>query len=37
LITLQISGNERQFDESALTVTQLVDRLRLEGKRLAIV
>lgn len=36
LIVLNINGNERRFDESSLSVAQLVGRLGLEGKRLAI-
>ncbi len=36
LIVLHINGNERRFDETALTVAQLVSKLGLEGKRLAI-
>jgi sulfur carrier protein len=36
LIALNINGNERHFDESSLNVAQLVRKLGLEGKRLAI-
>lgn len=36
LIVLHINGNERCFEETAFTVAQLVGKLGLEGKRLAI-
>ena len=40
LITLNINGNQRSFDEAGdkpgFTVAQLVQKLGLEGKRLAI-
>lgn len=36
MIQLTINGNSRHFDEPQLTVAQLVQRLGLEGKRLAI-
>ena len=36
LIVLNINGNDRRFDESSLNVAQLVSKLGLEGKRLAI-
>ncbi|WP_414691696.1 sulfur carrier protein ThiS [Novimethylophilus sp.] len=40
MIVLNINGNQRSFDEaadiSAFTVAQLVRKLGLEGKRLAI-
>jgi sulfur carrier protein len=36
LIVLNINGNERRFDESGLSVAQLVCKLGLEGKRLAV-
>ncbi len=36
LIDLTINGNARSFDEPAFTVAQLVSRMGLEGKRIAI-
>jgi sulfur carrier protein len=36
LIQLTINGNPRSFENSQLTVDQLVDQLGLQGKRLAI-
>jgi sulfur carrier protein len=36
LIQLTINGNPRNFEEAQLTVDQLVARLGLQGKRLAI-
>lgn len=36
LIHLTINGNSRQFDSDRLTVAELVERLGLTGKRLAI-
>jgi sulfur carrier protein len=36
LINLTINGNSRQFDVSALSVADLVEKLGLTGKRLAI-
>ena len=36
MITLNINGKERRFEEIELSVAQLVTKLGLEGKRLAI-
>jgi len=36
LIQLTINGNPRNFEQAALTVSELVATLGLEGKRLAI-
>lgn len=36
MIQLIINGNPRSFDQTALTVGDLVAKLGLEGKRLAI-
>jgi sulfur carrier protein len=36
LIQLTINGNPRNFEDAQLTVDQLVTRLGLQGKRLAI-
>ncbi|HEY8117892.1 MAG TPA: sulfur carrier protein ThiS [Methylophilaceae bacterium] len=36
MISLIINGNTRHFDEPELSLSQLVDKLGLEGKRLAI-
>jgi len=36
LIQLIINGNPRDFEDAALTMSQLVAKLGLEGKRLAI-
>ncbi|HWT28876.1 MAG TPA: sulfur carrier protein ThiS [Methylophilaceae bacterium] len=36
MIQLIINGNPRQFDTSRLNVAELVDKLGLTGKRLAI-
>jgi len=36
LIVIHINGNERRFDETTLTLAQLIGKLGLEGKRLAI-
>lgn len=36
MIQFTINGNPRQFEQDALTVAQLVERLGLTGKRLAI-
>ncbi len=36
MIQLTINGNSRQFDTLALNVADLVDRLGLTGKRVAI-
>ena len=36
LIQLTINGNPRSFEDALLTVDQLVSRLGLQGKRLAI-
>jgi sulfur carrier protein len=36
LISLTINGNARSFEENHLTLTQLVQKLGLEGKRLAV-
>ncbi len=36
MIQLTINGNSRQFDAAALNVADLVDRLGLTGKRVAI-
>ncbi|MCX7627420.1 MAG: sulfur carrier protein ThiS [Methylophilaceae bacterium] len=36
LIVLHINGDTRHFDDSSLNVAQLVSRLGLEGKRIAI-
>ena len=36
MIQLTINGNARQFDVPQLNVAELVDRLGLTGKRLAI-
>jgi sulfur carrier protein len=36
LINLTINGNTRTFEESNFTVAQLVSRMGLEGKRIAI-
>jgi sulfur carrier protein len=36
LIILNINGNQRSFDETGLTIAQLVQQTGLEGKRLAI-
>jgi sulfur carrier protein len=36
LLTVRINGNERSFDESSMTLEQLVVKLGLVGKRLAI-
>jgi len=36
LIHLTINGNPRQFDVERLTVGELIERLGLTGKRLAI-
>ncbi len=36
MIQFTINGNARQFDVDVLTVAQLVERLGLTGKRLAI-
>lgn len=36
MISLIINGNPRNFDEPELSVSQLVSKLGLEGKRLAI-
>ena len=36
MIHLTINGNSRQFETASLTVAELVDRLGLTGKRLAI-
>ena len=36
MIDLTINGNTRSFDESAFSVAQLVSRMGLEGKRIAI-
>lgn len=36
MIQLTINGNPRNFEDAQLTVDQLVTRLGLQGKRLAI-
>jgi sulfur carrier protein len=36
LINLTINGNTRAFEETHFTVAQLVSRMGLEGKRIAI-
>jgi len=36
LINLTINGNSRSFEDSEFTVAQLVSRMGLEGKRIAI-
>ena len=36
LINLTINGNTRTFEETHFTVAQLVSRMGLEGKRIAI-
>lgn len=36
LINLTINGNARTFEETPFTVAQLVSRMGLEGKRIAI-
>jgi len=36
MIALNINGNAREFDVSEFTVAQLVSRMGLEGKRIAI-
>lgn len=36
LIQLTLNGNSRTFEETRLTVAQLVARMGLEGKRIAI-
>jgi len=36
VISLTINGNPRSFEETNLTMSQLVAKLGLEGKRLAI-
>jgi sulfur carrier protein len=36
LIDLIINGNNRNFDDNLLSVAQLVSRMGLEGKRIAI-
>jgi len=36
LISLSINGNDRSFEENHLTLAQLVQKLGLEGKRLAV-
>jgi sulfur carrier protein len=36
LISLTINGNSRSFEDSEFTVAQLVSRMGLEGKRIAI-
>ena len=36
MIQLTINGNSRNFEQAALTVSELVATLGLEGKRLAI-
>jgi sulfur carrier protein len=36
LINITINGNARQFDETEFTVSRLVAKLGLTGKRLAI-
>ena len=36
MISLTINGNPRSFEETELTMSQLVARLGLEGKRLAV-
>lgn len=36
MISLIINGNPRNFEEAELSVSQLVSKLGLEGKRLAI-
>lgn len=36
MISLTINGNSRSFETDALTVAQLVSRMGLEGKRIAI-
>lgn len=36
MITLHINGNLREFQDNALTVADLVQRLGLLGKRLAV-
>lgn len=35
-MVIHINGKERNFDETAMSVAQLVGKLGLEGKRLAI-
>jgi sulfur carrier protein len=36
LIVLHINGNERRFDETSFTAAQLIAKLGLEGKRIAV-
>ena len=36
MIQLTINGNTRTFEETQFTVAQLVNRMGLEGKRIAI-